>query len=69
MNSKIVLYVIAGILILGILILTFFPGIIYAIKDSGSSNTDKCTPAPGYTEAEWREHMGHHPDIYKECLA
>ena len=68
MNKKIILYIIIGILILGLLLLTFFPGIIYAIKDSGSSGTDKCTPEPGYTEQEWIEHMGHHPELYKECL-
>jgi len=29
---------------------------------------DKCQTPPGYTDAEWKEHMGHHPDRYKECL-
>ncbi len=68
MDKKIILYVIIGILILGLLLLTIFPGIIYAIKDSESSGKDKCKPEPGYTEQEWIEHMGHHPEIYKECL-
>jgi len=27
-----------------------------------------CATPPGYTDKEWREHMGHHPDQYKECL-
>ena len=29
---------------------------------------DKCATPPGYTDEQWREHMGHHPDRYKECL-
>ncbi len=28
-----------------------------------------CATPPGYTEQSWREHMSHHPDRYKECLA
>ena len=67
-SKKIIIYIILWILIVGLLVLTFFPGIIYAVKDSESSGTDKCKPEPGYTEESWREHMGHHPDIYKECL-
>ncbi len=30
--------------------------------------SDKCATPSGYTDAQWREHMGHHPDQYKECL-
>ena len=29
---------------------------------------DKCKAPPGYTDESWREHMGHHPDRYAECL-
>ncbi len=29
---------------------------------------DKCATPSGYTDEEWKEHMGHHPDRYKECL-
>ncbi|MBI2547299.1 MAG: hypothetical protein HYW23_02525 [Candidatus Aenigmarchaeota archaeon] len=29
---------------------------------------NKCATPPGYTDESWREHMGHHPDRYKECL-
>ncbi len=29
---------------------------------------DKCQTPPGYTEAEWQEHMSHHPDLYAECF-
>ena len=30
--------------------------------------TDKCAVRAGYTAESWRQHMGHHPDRYKECL-
>lgn len=30
--------------------------------------TDKCATPPGYTDEQWREHMGHHPEQYQECL-
>ncbi len=69
MNKKIILYILIGILILGLLLLTFFPGMIQAFKDSGKTGEDKCAPEPGYTEQEWIEHMGHHPNLYKECLS
>lgn len=68
MNKNIFIYIMVGLLIIGLLVLTFFPGTIRAWKDSGKSGIDKCKPAPGYTEESWREHMSHHPNIYKECL-
>ncbi len=68
MDKKIILYIIAGILVLALLIFTFFPNMIYAFRDSGNSGEDKCTPPAGQTEEAWREHMGHHPDIYAGCL-
>lgn len=66
--AQIITYSIIILLILLILVLTFFPGIIYAWEDSSATTRDKCKPAQGYSEQEWEEHMGHHPDIYKECL-
>ncbi len=30
---------------------------------------DKCATPEGYTDKEWKEHMGHHPDQYAECLS
>ncbi len=29
---------------------------------------DPCATPEGYTDESWREHMGHHPGQYKECL-
>ena len=73
MNKKIILYAVLGIVVLGLLLLTIFPGMIHAFKDSGItgnvvSQEDKCSPAPGYTEESWIEHMSHHPSMYRECL-
>lgn len=76
-NLRVVLYVVIGLAILALLVFTFFPNMIYAFRDSGvagngilseDSSGDKCTPPPGTSEEAWREHMGHHPNIYAECL-
>ncbi|HEA46550.1 MAG TPA: hypothetical protein ENH99_02095 [Candidatus Pacearchaeota archaeon] len=70
MNKKIILYAIVGIIVLGLVLVTIFPGIV-SFKDSpatGGFVDDKCSPTPGYTEEAWREHMSHHPEMYKECL-
>ena len=65
---KFILYIIIGLTVIGLALLIFFPGIIQAWTDANNFGNDKCSPAPGYTEESWKEHMGHHPDIYKECL-
>lgn len=40
-----------------------------AVGTTGTAiQSDKCKAPEGYTEAKWAEHMGHHPDLYKECL-
>ena len=69
MNKKIFLYIAVFLILIVILVFTFFPEIIKAWKDSGKSGGDICKPGSGYTEESWREHMGHHPDIYKDCLS
>ncbi len=75
MNKKILLYGALGLVVLVLALFTIFPGMIYAVKDAGitgnslsNSTNDKCSPAPGYDEESWREHMSHHPNIYKECF-
>lgn len=68
MNKKIILYIIIGVILLGLLLVTFFPNIMYVVRDSSSTGTDKCTPPVGQTEEAWQEHMSHHPEMYKECL-
>lgn len=68
MNKNLIGYILVIILIVGLLLLTIFPGMIHTWKDSGKPGEDICKPGPGYTEESWREHMSHHPNIYKDCL-
>ncbi|MBS3066878.1 hypothetical protein J4205_03555 [Candidatus Pacearchaeota archaeon] len=67
-NFKLIIYIVIALVIVALIVLTIFPGIIQAWKDSGKSTNEKCQTPPSYTKESWREHMGHHPDIYKECL-
>ncbi|PIN91740.1 hypothetical protein COU61_01850 [Candidatus Pacearchaeota archaeon CG10_big_fil_rev_8_21_14_0_10_35_13] len=74
-KKKLLLYLVLGLVIVLLLLLTLFPGMIYALNDSGvlgnsvgNSVSDKCTPALGYSVDSWKEHMSHHPDIYEGCL-
>ncbi len=70
-NGQGLIYIIIGIIIALLLILTFFPGVISTLAGTSESDKsiDKCKPEQGYNEESWREHMSHHPDIYKECLS
>jgi len=67
-NEEYIYYAIIGIIILGIIILAIYPEAIYIIKDKRDNTLDKCKAPEGYTQEEWEEHMGHHPDIYADCL-
>lgn len=29
---------------------------------------DKCAVPPGQDPVKWREHLGHHPDLYGDCF-
>lgn len=40
----------------------------FASAKAAENPTDKCATPDGYTDEQWKEHMGHHPDIYGECL-
>jgi len=40
----------------------------YQQAKQAQNPNDPCVPPPGYTEESWREHMGHHPDEYRQCL-
>lgn len=37
-------------------------------KFISAEQDDICKTPPGYTDQQWREHMGHHPDRYAQCL-
>ncbi len=70
--AKIIIYIIIAFLLIILLLMAFFPekilGNFGSIK-SVNSGEDKCKLERGYTEESWREHMSHHPDIYKECFS
>ena len=34
-----------------------------------SEQENICATPFGYTDEQWREHMGHHPDRYAECFS
>lgn len=40
----------------------------YAAAKAAEDPNNPCQPPPGYTEADWRTHMSHHPDQYRQCL-
>lgn len=66
-----ILITLAFILIIGLLVynMSLFYGSNYRRALESENTLDKCSTPPGYTDVEWREHMGHHPDMYKECLS
>lgn len=68
MDKKIIFYIIIGIIIVSLTLVTLFPNMIYAIRDSGQSESDICSPPEGQSIESWREHMSHHPNMYKDCL-
>jgi hypothetical protein len=75
MRNDILLY--AALLVTGFLLVW---GIIGMAQMSGghtqeryekalsSELQDKCATPPGYTDEQWKQHMSHHPDRYRECL-
>ena len=48
--------------------MTFFPNMIYLVKDSTSQGGDKCIAPEGQTQEQWDEHISHHLSMYKECF-
>ena len=76
MDKEVILY---GVLLLVIVIAIGF-GVSGAYSSAGHTDArfqtaisaqnsdDKCATPSGYTDEQWREHMGHHPDLYRECL-
>ena len=72
-QEKIITYVMIGAIValVGVLAWSILKPDYYGAnyqKAKVAELPDKCKTPPGYTDAEWREHMGHHPDQYKECF-
>lgn len=56
------------VLLVSILVIVQYVSVNNYTKAFSSEQEDICKTPPGYTDAQWREHMGHHPDRYAECL-
>ena len=37
-------------------------------KAIAAEGSDICATPVGYTDEQWAEHLGHHPDRYAQCL-
>ncbi|HLC39965.1 MAG TPA: hypothetical protein VJJ76_03780 [archaeon] len=44
-------------------------GANYQSALAAENPNDICKAPDGYTEEAWRDHMLHHPERYKQCLA
>ncbi len=65
-TDKIILYIVLAAVVIGLL---WTANNYFNTTDVVKNIPDKCKVPAGYDEAQWKEHMGHHPDQYKECLA
>ena len=80
MNSEKIIFVllfaslIVAVLLVVISITVFFsPGVENNAsnfqKFSSQQNPDDiCAVPPGQDPVQWKEHLGHHPDLYAKCL-
>lgn len=66
-KNEIVKYAIV-FLALALLVFVFISGDLLNTKSPEKISPDKCKTQSGYTDEQWKEHMGHHPDFYEECL-
>ncbi len=56
------------LLALALLVFVFVSGYLPNANGAVKNLPDKCKAQSGYTQEQWKEHMGHHPDFYEECL-
>ncbi len=72
-QDKIISYVLLGLVLIAMVfsIGTFFSKGYSQEKYEkfvSAEGDDKCKTPSGYTDKEWKDHMSHHPEQYKECL-
>ena len=68
--------VLAGMLLVGISVSGLFFGTAKLEKNeqnfqqfqAAEKPNDKCAVPPGQDPVKWREHLGHHPDLYGDCF-
>ena len=60
-----------GLVVSVVIVVAIFSFSVLAAPARGQATgqPDKCIPPAGTSQEEWTEHMGHHPDMYRECLA
>lgn len=73
MKKEIIIYIliIFGVLLMGLVIYGLFDKTYtnkQYTKALASEQEDICATPQGYTDEQWKEHMSHHPDSYKNCL-
>ena len=71
--ESLIFYVLLGIVVIALVfsIYSFYNsryGTNYQKAISSENTSDICATPAGYTDEAWREHMGHHPDRYKDCF-
>ena len=72
--TKTIMYILAVVLVIAIIFsaVSYYKASKYGAAYKNALNAqdpdDKCKTPAGYTDEQWKEHMGHHPDQYKECL-
>lgn len=78
-NEKIVFALLVAVLAVAVLLVAFSvtgffaPGLENNTANfqqlSNQENTeDICAVPPGADPVQWKEHLGHHPDKYAQCL-
>lgn len=81
-SHRALLYLVIGVIVVALLVLNAYAFLRPGSSGDAVKNTaenfnafkaaenpqDKCATPPGYTDEQWKEHMGHHPEQYQECL-
>ncbi|MEM4389450.1 MAG: hypothetical protein QXG98_02200 [Candidatus Micrarchaeia archaeon] len=76
-NAELYITATAALILLAVLAYSVFglvsrPAVVQSAADyqkfASQLQGDPCATPPGYTDAEWRQHMSHHPDQYAQCL-
>ncbi|GEM_PF-3186996 len=68
--------VVAGVFLVGFSLLNVFSGpkplekneVNFQALAALENKDDKCAVPPGQDPVKWREHLGHHPDLYGDCF-
>ncbi len=76
-RAELIFFSLVGLVLLVVLAASFAPQAQksfrntpenYARAKAAEVAGNPCATPPGYTDAQWRQHMSHHPDQYPGCL-